>query len=89
MLSHQGFGDAAADGVNLGRETTALYLHMHDHAPLSPARPEWLLVAQKQIQVQHLRLFVASCFTSVRFAVSLVCSGSFLASEDLQTTEGL
>ena len=32
VLSHQGFGDAAAGGVNLGQETTALYVHMCDHA---------------------------------------------------------
>lgn len=54
VLSHQGFGDAAADGKSAERPLSS-YLHMHDHAR-SPLLTEWLLVAQKQIQVQHLRL---------------------------------
>lgn len=89
MLGHQGFGDAAAGGVNLGRETTALYLHMHDHGPLSPLPRVVACCAEADpVPVDHCAAasgaqFAASCFTSVRFAVSQVCSGSFLASGDL------
>lgn len=84
VLSHQGFGDAAADGVNLGERPLPFTCTCTTTPPLSPSGLSGLLVAQKQIQVQHLRLqFVASCFTFVEVCSERFGSSSFTYSEDL------